>query len=60
MKLKVRNGQIFEFGKVYENDNRICLWADYHNWGLGINFSLGDSRRFFTIDLLCVHLDVWC
>jgi hypothetical protein len=59
MDYKVRDGRIFELEKVFENDNHINLWADYYNWGIGIHFSLGDTRKFFSIYFLCIHLDIW-
>jgi len=59
MKLKVRNGEIFNLEKYFENDNYISFRMDIYSWGLGINFEIGDSRIFFNINLLCFHLDIW-
>lgn len=59
MKTKIRNGLVFNLEKFSKNDNYISLYMDYFSWGLGIDFYVGDSRRFFRIDLLCFHLDIW-
>lgn len=59
VKLKVRDGCIFSIEKVFKNDNMISLRMDYLNWGVGVNLSVGDSRLFFQVYFLCLHLDVW-
>lgn len=48
MKLKIRNGYGFDFEKTFRNDNFICLRLNTLDWGLGFNFNVGDSRRFFN------------
>jgi hypothetical protein len=58
MKIKCRN-PIFIFEKYSKNDNAIFFNIDLYNWGIGIDFRIGDSRRFLTIDLLCIHLELW-
>ena len=59
MKLKVRDGTIFEFEKLFKNDNYINFRGDMLDWGIGTNFRVGDSRRYINIDLLCFHLWIW-
>jgi len=59
METKIRNGEIFNLEKSFDNDNYTSFRADYFDWGLGANFYIGDSRRYFKIDLLCFHLDIW-
>lgn len=59
MKMKFRDGSIFTLEKIFKNDNYISLWANYLYWGLGFSYSVGDSRIYITINLLCLHLDIW-
>ena len=59
MQLKVRDGNMFEFEKVFKNDKYISFRGDYLDWGIGFDFYIGDSRRYFKVDLICLHLDVW-
>jgi hypothetical protein len=59
MQLKVRNGFIFNVEKYSKNDSYISFRMDYLSWGLGFDFCIGDSRRFFRMSLLCFHLDIW-
>lgn len=59
MKTKVRNGLIFDLEKYYENNNYMNLRIDVLSWGWGFNFYIGDSRRFITINLLCLHFEIW-
>ena len=59
MKLKVRNGYGFDFGKMFENGNGIFLRLDTLEWGIGFNFSIGDSGGFIKISITCLHLEIW-
>lgn len=58
LKLKCRDA-VFVWHKDLKNDNRIEIEIDFYNFGLGFNYKLGDSRRFFDLDLLFLHLWVW-
>jgi hypothetical protein len=58
VKLKVRNGQIFEFEHMFKNHNYIGFYMDWLEWGLGFNFCLEDSYLYIDVDFLCIHLDL--
>jgi len=59
LKLKARNGILFDVMKDLKNDNLIWVYWDWFDVGFGLNFRIGDSRRFFNLDFLFLHLEVW-
>lgn len=59
MKLKARSGVLFEFSHVFKNDNYVELRCDLYDFGIGIDFAVGDSRRYFELDFLFLHLLIW-
>ena len=58
LELKMRN-PIYSFEKTTKNDNYIQFMIDLHNFGIGFDYRLGDSRRYFNLDLLWLHLNIW-
>jgi len=59
LKLKARNGILFSFDKITANDNHISFYFDWYEFGVGVNYRIGDSRRFFDVDILFLHLTIW-
>jgi hypothetical protein len=59
MKIRCRNGYGYEFEKVFKNDNYLNIRLNSLEWGLGFNFSIGDSRRFLKMDVTFLHVEVW-
>jgi hypothetical protein len=58
LKLKMRN-PVYTYEQFSDNDNYFRFEVDFNHWGFGINYRLGDSRRFFVLDLLFLHLEIW-
>jgi hypothetical protein len=58
MKLKAR-GRGFEYIKDFKNDNCIILIFNLYRFGLGIDFLVGDSRRFLTVFIAFIRIDIW-
>jgi hypothetical protein len=49
------NNYLFGFEKIFKNNNSIDIVMNFHSWGLGLNFSISDSRIWFDFDFLCWH-----
>ena len=59
LKPKVRNGTLFFLNHFFKNDNYIELSWDWYSFGLGINGYIGDTRRYFYINFMWLHFEVW-
>ena len=58
LKLKTRN-VIINKEYYFESGNYFCFNINFHNFGLGFDYRLGDSRRFFTLDIMFIHFEIW-
>lgn len=59
LKVKMRNGMLFNLNHNFNNDNYIELSWDWYSFGFGVKYCIRDTRRFLQADFMWLHFDLW-